>query len=212
MKPYGLDLFSQSLQRVASLSPLPLQNGEHDLVGPLTFDKFVFHEMGLLVKTGLFQRAYGCSIATIASPDDTMKVVLIEGEFEQRVVDLGGVPEAVMLRVQRPTYLALAMFIIVPAQHEVSNEAPGLAQLDGYEHSIVDVSVLGRADALFERLFGLRAGAGHAVEVSIDGLVFEDLREVIEVAPLEASNDESLRTDRARELGHQYFLLPGTRR
>jgi hypothetical protein len=202
MKPYGPGLSEQSLLRVANLSPLTLENREHNLVGPLTFDEFVLDEVGLLVKSGFLQRTHRRGISTVASPDDSVKVILIEGQFQQGFVNFGGVSLAVMLRMQRPANLTLTMLIIVPAQHEISNEALGIAQFDGDEQSIVDIGAFGKADSLLEQLFGLLAGTGHAVEVSIDGLVFEDSCEVVKVASFETSNDQTTRIDRARELGH----------
>jgi hypothetical protein len=202
MKPYGPGLSEQSLLRVANLSPLTLENREHNLVGPLTFDEFVLDEVGLLVKTGFLQRTHRRGISTVASPDDSVKVILIEGQFQQGFVNFGGVSLAVMLRMQRPANLTLTMLIIVPAQHEISNEALGIAQFDGDEQSIVDIGAFGKADSLLEQLFGLLAGTGHAVEVSIDGLVFEDSCEVVKVASFETSNDQTTRIDRARELDH----------
>jgi hypothetical protein len=188
-----------------------LENREHNLVGPLTFDELVLHEVGFLVKTGLFQRPHRRSIATIASPDDSVKVILIEGQFQQGFVDFGGVSQAVVLRVQRTADLTLTMLIVVPAQHEISNEALGITQFDGDEQSVVDIGVFGEADSLFEQLFGLLAGTGHAVEVSIDGLVFEDSCEVVEVASFESSNDQTPGTDGASELGHPHVLAPDVR-
>jgi hypothetical protein len=202
MKPYGPGLSEQSLLRVANLSPLTLENREHNLVGPLTFDEFVLDEVGLLVKTGFLQRTHRRGISTVASPDDSVKVILIEGQFQQGFVNFGGVSLAVMLRMQRPANLTLTMLIIVPAQHEISNEALGIAQFDGDEQSIVHIGAFGKADSLLEQLFGLLAGTGHAVEVSIDGLVFEDSCEVVKVASFETSNDQTTRIDRARELDH----------
>ncbi len=82
MKSYGLGVVSHSLQRVARLSPIALQNREHDLVSPLTFDEFIFHKVRLLVKTGLFQRSHGGGVSSVASPHHAVKVVLLKGEFE----------------------------------------------------------------------------------------------------------------------------------
>ncbi len=131
------------------------------------------------------------------------------------MVNLGGVSEAVILRVERSTNFALTMLIVVPAQHEVTNKPLGLAQFDCYVYNVVelgDVATFGDADALFERLLGLCASARHAVEVSIDGLFFEDAREIIEIASFEPSKDETSRTDGAGELDHLYFLLPDASR
>jgi hypothetical protein len=108
--------------------------------------------------------------------------------------------------MERSADFALAMLVLLPEQHEVTNESRGVAQRDGdgQEIGVNDATVV--AESAFEHDQGLISIARFGVQIAVDRCVTEDLRQVIEIAALERAQRESRGRYRSSELNHTYVL------
>jgi hypothetical protein len=99
------------------------------------------------------------------------------------------------------------VFVIVPAQHEIADEATCVAQLDRDVQKVVNLRGVVQMDAFFERFESLFPGARDTVEIAIDGLVLEKYREIVEVTTFKGSQHEALSEDGLKELNHVTVLM-----
>ena len=89
-----------------------------------------------------------------------MEVVVIEREGEELVIDLGRVPPTVHVGVERPTDLALAVFVRQPAQHEVTDQSVTVALEDRDAHHVVLARLLRTLEATAQDLERRRTVTG----------------------------------------------------
>jgi hypothetical protein len=90
------------------------------------------------------------------------------------------------------------VLVIVPAQHEIADQALRLSELDGDVQDVLRLggTVLGQTH--FQHLSGLFARAWGAVEIPVDGLVLEDQREIVEVTLHKRPQQEPLGENRLK--------------
>jgi hypothetical protein len=110
--------------------PFVLEDREVQLIAPAALEPFVLHEMRLLAHAEAAGYAGRRVVVGIEAGGDAMQAEIIEGEMEELVRSLRGVPVAGVGGVKHVTDLSAPMLGGGPDEEHIADELSGSRELD----------------------------------------------------------------------------------